>query len=154
VEVHQAGQTQKQLKGGLEVRRFLRANLSAVVATGLEWCLITALVALSVHYLVAATIGAVLGAIADFTIKRRWAFIRGGKTHSIEFEGSRYVLASLASLGWNLLLSYLLVSRMHMPPVPGVIVASLIVGLCWNYPVHRYFVFPQNSAPQIAPAPL
>jgi putative flippase GtrA len=29
--------------------------------------------------------------------------------------------------------------------VPGVITASLIIGLLWNYPVHRFFVFPDRS---------
>ena len=129
----------------MEARRFLRGNASAIVATGLEWCLITLLVGISVHYLVAAAIGAVVGAVTDFSIKRHWAFIRGG-VGSVRQEALRYVVASGLSLGLNVLLAYGVVDRLHVPSIPGVIIASFIVGIAWNYPVHRYFVFPERSA--------
>lgn len=123
--------------------------MSAIIATGLEWCLVTALVAFSVHYLVAAAVGALVGAVTDFSIKRHWAFIRR-KVGMIHQEALRYVVASGLSLGLNVLLAYLLVDRLHMPKIPGVITASFIVGIVWNYPIHRYFVFPQGSTPSRA----
>lgn len=130
---------------GLELRRFLRANGSSIGASLLEWVLITVLVGLNVHYLYAATVGAVLGAIMDFAIKRHWAFERGtiGAVHS---EGLRYLAASALSLVWNLAVAYTLVDGLHMAKVPGVIASSIIVGIAWNYPVHRYFVFHDRPA--------
>lgn len=130
---------------GLEFRRFLRANSSSIGASLLEWVLITVLVGVNVHYLYAATVGALLGAIIDFAIKRHWAFDRGiiGAAH---WEGLRYLAASALSLVWNLVLSYALVDGLHMAKVPGVIAASIIVGVAWNYPVHRYFVFHDRHA--------
>ncbi|MEP6764524.1 MAG: GtrA family protein [Gemmatimonadaceae bacterium] len=124
----------------MELRRFVRANLSAGIATWLEWLLVTVLVAVSVHYLVATAIGATIGAVTDFSIKRNWAFIRG-KVGMIQKEAVRYVLASAASLLLNLVLAYEFVSGLGMAKIPGVIAASIVVGLLWNYPVHRYFVF-------------
>ena len=58
-------------------------------------------------------------------------------------EGLRYLLVSGASLGWNLLVSYLFVDGLGLPAVPGVIAASVVVGFVWNYPLHRLFVFRQ-----------
>ncbi len=124
----------------MELTRFLRANASTLLATALEWGLVTGLVAWHVHYLWAAASGALLGALIDFSIKRHWAFLRG-QIGSVHGEALRYVAASGLSLGWNLLVAFLLVNRLHIAAVPGVIIASVMVGVAWNYPVHRYVVF-------------
>jgi len=127
-----------------EALRFARANLSSAAATGLDWALVTGLVWAGAHYLVAAAAGALAGAVADFTLKRHWAFDRAAKGKA-RAEGLRYLLVSAASLAWNLAASWLLVSGLGLPPVPGVIAASAVVGVAWNYPLHRLYVF--------APAP-
>ena len=132
-------------KRKLEVRRFVRANLSAGIATWVEWLLVTVLVAIKLHYLVALAIGATIGAATDFTIKRNWAFIRN-KTGMIQKEAIRYVIAAAASLGLNLVLAYALVDGLGMMKIPGVITASIVVGILWNYPVHRFFVFRARGA--------
>ncbi len=123
-----------------EIGRFVRANLSSTIASGIEYVLVTALVVVRVHYLTAATAGAITGALIDFSLKRQWAFNRstpGAVTH----EGFRYLIVSVFSLLFNLVLAYLLVDGLHVPAVPGIIAASLVVGFAWNYPLHRWFVF-------------
>ncbi len=126
---------------GAEIGRFLRANASSGVATALDWALVTALVWAGAHYLVAAACGAAGGAVTDFALKRWWAFDRAARG-TVAAEGSRYLLVSGASLGANLLLSWGLVGGLGAPPVPGVIGASIAVGVLWNYPLQRWFVFP------------
>ncbi len=132
-----------------EIGRFVRANLSSTIASGLEYVLVTALVLSGVHYLAAATAGAVTGAVADFSLKRHWAFDRAS-VGAVHHEGFRYLVVAVFSLLLNLALAYLLVDGLHLPAVPGVIAASLVVGFVWNYPLHRYFVF--RSAGPRAPA--
>jgi putative flippase GtrA len=129
----------------IEARRFVRANLSAFVATGLEWCLVTAMVAAGIGYLMAAAAGAIAGAAMDFSLKRHWAFMRTSKD-AAHAEAVRYVLASAASLVLNLAVAYVCVSIAGLPAVAGVIAASAIVGVLWNYPVHRYVVFAAGTA--------
>jgi putative flippase GtrA len=73
-------------------------------------------------------------------LKRHWAFDREAKGR-LQAEGLRYLAASGASLGWNLGAAWALVGGLGAPPVPGVIAASVLVGLAWNYPVHRWWVF-------------
>ncbi len=133
-----------------EIGRFVRANLSSTIASGIEYVLVTALLLLKVHYLTAATAGAVTGAVIDFSLKRHWAFSRSA-AGAVHHEGLRYLLVSSVSLLLNLALSYLLVDGLHIPAVPGVIGASLVVGFVWNYPLHRYYVF--RAVPVPAPAP-
>jgi len=128
-----------------EIGRFVRANLSSLIASGLDYLLVTGLVVVGVHYLYAASAGAVTGAVADFTLKRHWAFDRGSKA-SVRREAFRYLVISTASLGLNLAGSWALVDGLGLPAVPGVIAASIVVGFVWNYPLHRWFVF-RHAAP-------
>lgn len=132
----------------LEVRRFLRANSSTLLATALEWGLVSALVRAQISYLIAAGIGATVGAVMDFSIKRRWAFLRHSM-RSLHAESGRYLVVSALSLGWNLLVSFTFVHFMHLPPIPGVIAASVIVGVLWNYPMHRLLVFRDVLTPDL-----
>lgn len=125
-----------------EIARFTRANLSSALATLLDYALVTGLVLAGAHYLVAAAAGAGGGAITDFSLKRHWAFGREAKGE-LHHEGLRYVVVSGLSLLLNLACAYGFVDGLGMPPVPGVIAGSLVVGLCWNYPLHRYYVFRQ-----------
>ena len=139
---------------GAEIGRFVRANFSSLVASGLEYVLVTALVLARTHYLMAAAAGALTGAVTDFSLKRHWAFDRAAKG-AVHHEGLRYLLVSSASLLLNLAGAYALVDGLNTPAVPGVIAASIVVGFVWNYPLHRCYVFrtaePRRSGGQ-APA--
>jgi putative flippase GtrA len=123
-----------------EIGRFVRANLASTIASAVEYVLVTGLVVAGLHYLEAATAGAVTGALIDFSLKRHWAFDRAHKG-AVHHEGLRYLAVSATSLGLNLAVAYALVDGLHLPAVPGVIAASLVVGFAWNYPLHRYYVF-------------
>ena len=139
---------------GAEIGRFVRANFSSLVASGLEYVLVTALVLARTHYLMAAAAGALTGALTDFSLKRHWAFDRATKG-AVHHEGLRYLLVSAASLALNLAGAYALVDGLHAPAVPGVIAASIVVGFAWNYPLHRCYVFrtgePTREAGTCAP---
>jgi putative flippase GtrA len=41
----------------------------------------------------------------------------------------------------NLAVAWAFVDGLGVAAVPGVIAASVVVGLAWNYPVHRFYVF-------------
>ena len=128
----------------LEVQRFVRANASTLLATAVEWVLVTVMVRSGGSYLLAAGCGAFLGALMDFALKRQWAFMRRG-TRSLRSESTRYVVVSAFSLGWNLVTAFVLVHFLRVPAIPGVIAASVLVGAFWNYPLHRLFVFPEGK---------
>jgi putative flippase GtrA len=129
-----------------EAARFLRAHLASAVATGLEWLLVTGLVLAGVHYLFAAGAGAVTGAVTDFLLKRHWAFDRAHRM-GLGREGARYLWVSAVSLALNLPVSYGLVDGLGLHAVPGVILASILVGVAWNYPLHRWYVFRGATMP-------
>jgi putative flippase GtrA len=123
----------------VEVRRFLKAQISSAIATALDWGLITALIFAGVHYLVAVVIGALVGAITDFSVKKWWVF--RARKESIEGEAARYAVVSATGAVLNVMLSYLLVDGFGIHKNIGVILASAVVGFAWNYPMHRLYVF-------------
>jgi putative flippase GtrA len=132
-----------------ETAGFARAHLSSGAATFVNWAMVATLVPLTVHYLAAAAIGGISGGVTDFLLKRHWAFDRVDR-RSARDEGTRYAVASSTSLLWNMAAAQLFVGRLHFPAVPGVIAASVLVGVAWNYPMHRFFVFGhghQHDAP-------
>ena len=64
------GFVERHTRLGAEIGRFVRANFSSLLASGLEYVLITALVLVRVHYLTAAAAGALTGALTDFSERR------------------------------------------------------------------------------------
>ncbi len=126
-----------------EVLRFIKAQLSSSVATGVDWALLVILIALGVHYLLAVVAGALAGAATDFSVKKWWVFKSGGgRLHG---QAARYVGVSAVSAGLNCLLAYGIVDGLRFPKTPGVIAASAAVGFAWNYPMHRFYVFREKS---------
>lgn len=124
----------------LETWRFVKGQVSAGAATAVDWLIVTGCIHFDLaHYTVAVALGALAGAVTDFAIKRGWVFDHGGA--SIHGQIWKYVLVSAASLAWNELLSVLAIELLHLPKIPGVLAAAIVVGAAWNYPMHRLFVF-------------
>jgi putative flippase GtrA len=128
---------------GEEAARFLKAQFSTGVATGLDWGLLTLLLMIHVHYIIAAALGAAVGAVIDFSLKKWWAFdAQGGLLHA---QGIRYAFVSALSAGLNCLVAYILVEGLTMSALPALILASVVIGLGWNYPMHRLYVFAEAA---------
>jgi putative flippase GtrA len=124
---------------GREVVRFVKAQVSTGAATLAEWACVWLLTAGGVYYVLAAIGGAGVGAVLDFSIKRFWVF--EGVTRSVASEGLRYALVS----GLSALLFggsvYVCVDLLHLRMPVAVVAGSVFVGIFWNYPLHRFFVF-------------
>jgi putative flippase GtrA len=128
----------------LEVLRFLKAQLSTGAATLAEWACVWALTATGVWYVVAAVGGAIIGALLDFSIKKWWVF--DATRRSAASEGVRYALVSGASALLFGGAVYALVDGLHLRMPVAVVAGSMFVGIFWNYPLHRFFVFSSTRA--------
>jgi putative flippase GtrA len=123
-----------------EVWRFLKGQLASGIATSVDWGLMTILILSGVYYITAAVIGAVAGAITDFSVKKWWVF-DAAKRERVEVQVARYALVSGIGAALNAGLAYLLVDGLHIHQNIGVILASTVIGFAWNYPMHRLYVF-------------
>jgi putative flippase GtrA len=131
-------------------------QIGALIATSVDYGVMILCVSLLGGTPVAGTIlGSVAGAFVSFTLGRRWIF--DAQRGSLPAQALRYAIVSALSLCGNALGEWLLVHA-HLHYVVARVVASLVVGLAWNFPMHRHYVFRADweraPMPDAAGAPL
>jgi putative flippase GtrA len=122
-----------------EVWNFVASQASASVASALDVLVMEGLILLGTPYGWAILAGHVAGGVSDFTAKRNLIFRTGRQRLLV--QASRYLLTWGSSLLLNLGLARLLVGTLGLRAELGVLVAAVAVGLAWNYPMHRLYVF-------------
>jgi putative flippase GtrA len=121
-----------------------RHQLGAVLATALDFLvMIAAVEGLHAAPALAAAAGAAAGAVANFALGRRWVF--RATSADVLPQAGRYAAVSAASAGWNALGEYALNGAGHVEYVVARAMVALAVGLLWNFPLQRRFVFRDES---------
>lgn len=115
-------------------------QLASILTTAVDYSVMIVLVSLVGLTPVQGTVfGAATGAVTNFTLGRHFTF---QATHlRVHHQALRYVLVSAASLGWNALGEQLLAVELGLQYIVARVITGVLVGLVWNYPMHRYFVF-------------
>ena len=125
-------------------RTLLRHQAGATAATIVDFSTMIACVRLAGLSPVTATaIGAACGAITNFTLSRRWIF-DASKGH-LGAQALRYALVSGASLVLNALGEKLLHEGLHIQYILARVIVAITVSVCWNFTMHRFFVFRAGS---------
>jgi putative flippase GtrA len=109
------------------------------VASALDVLVMEGLILLGVPYGWAILAGHIAGGVSDFSAKRHLIFRT--EHQRLLNQAGRYLLAWGTSLLLNLGLARLLVGGLGLRASVGVLVAAVVVGLAWNYPMHRLYVF-------------
>jgi putative flippase GtrA len=122
-----------------EVIRFVKGQVSAGVATAVDWIVVTVLIFEQSYYVHAVIAGAIAGAATDFAVKKWWVF--GTELRHSSHEAIRYAIVAVSSAFLNGALVYWLVDSLGFAKAPSVVLASILIGVLWNYPLHRLFVF-------------
>jgi len=122
-----------------ELWHFLASQVSASVASVVDVVLMEGLILVGCPYGWAILAGHLAGGATDFSAKRHLIF-RTGAEHLLR-QAARYAVAWVTSLGLNLLAARLLVEGAGLAAPVGVLAAAVVVGLAWNYPMHRLYVF-------------
>lgn len=119
---------------------------ATLVDFGLLYCLVEFA---DVYYVLATAIGAFVGAITNFTLNKYWAF--EDRKSGVLAQGFRYAMVSGGSLLLNTALVFCFTEFGHLRYLVSKTIAALTVGWGWNYPMHRYFVFPPDPKAPEAP---
>ena len=119
-----------------EVWAFIASQASASVASALDVLVMEGLILLSVPYGWAILAGHIAGGVSA----KRHLIFRTGNQRLLNQAG-RYLLAWGTSLLLNLGLARLLVGGLGLRASVGVLLAAVVIGLAWNYPMHRLYVF-------------
>ena len=123
---------------------FAASQASAALASAVDVVVMEGLILFGAAYGWAILAGHVAGGVSDFATKRTLIFRTGGERPWP--QALRYLLAWTGSLLFNLALAHLLVGQLGLAPGVGVLAAAGLVGVAWNYPLHRLYVFRAGDA--------
>ncbi len=126
--------------------RFGKAQVVSGIATAVDWLVVTTLIHTGLYYVTAVIAGALAGAVTDFLFKKIWVF--GTRARRGPGEAVRYSIVSGVSALLNGGCVYLLVDGLGLAKPPAVVLASVIIGLAWNYPLQALFVFSHAAPPE------
>ena len=129
---------------------FQRAWMASAIATVVDYGSFTLLIEVAGIYTgTARALGALLGAVANFTLNKVYTFRTQGSSMVVEVP--RYAGISLTSLLLNTVGVILLTEGLRWNPLLAAALVGVLVSLCWNLPLHRVFVFREHGA-QARPA--
>ena len=121
-------------------RRFLRFQLTALLATSIDFLLTILLKEIAgFHYSLAVAIGATGGAITAFTVNRYWVF-RSLGTHPA-LQAIRYILVASGSVILNTAGTYFATELLIFPYLISKAIVSIIIGFTYSYYFSKRFVF-------------
>ena len=123
---------------------FSKASLSALAATAADF-LVTAALAqgLGLYYVHATWIGAVTGGVLNCIINYRWVFRAEGCSKIM--VAIRYFLVWAASILLNTAGTWALTEFAAPAFLVNKVITSVVVAVCWNYPLQRHFVYREKE---------
>jgi putative flippase GtrA len=128
---------------------FTRSQASAVVATAVDFCTLAFLVEVIQFWYVAATAcGAFAGAITNFMLGRHWSF--RASDGAISSQAIRYGMVSVSSLFLNSAGVYLFTEFFGFKYMVSKIITATLVGVFFNFPLHRSFVFSSPGVKRVS----
>lgn len=123
---------------------FQRAWVASAVATIVDYGTFTLLVeVIGIYTGTSRALGALLGAITNFTLNKLYTF--RSRENSVLIEVPRYAAISLTSLLLNTVGVILLTEGLRWNPLVAAAMVGVLVSLFWNLPLHRIFVFREQS---------
>jgi len=134
-----AGAREEELTGW-----FQRAWIASAIATAVDYGTFTILVeVVGIYTGTSRALGAALGAVTNFTVNKVYTFKT--RQNSVLVEVPRYAAISLTSLLLNTVGVILLTEGLRWNPLVAAAVVGLAVSLGWNLPLHRIFVFREQT---------
>lgn len=119
---------------------FTRAQVAGLLATLADYGLLFLLTEVfSVWYVFSTAGGALTGAITNFLINRYWSFRAAHEPWTGQLL--RYALVSACSLTLNTGGVFLMTENLKLHYSYSVVLVSFSVGVLFNYPLHRHFVY-------------
>jgi CDP-diacylglycerol--glycerol-3-phosphate 3-phosphatidyltransferase len=123
---------------------FQRAWVASAVATVVDYGSFTIMVeVIGIYTGTSRALGALLGAVTNFTLNKIYTFKT--RQNSVFIEAPRYAAISLTSLLLNTVGVILLTEGLRWNPLVAAAVVGVGVSLGWNLPLHRIFVFREQS---------
>jgi len=124
--------------------RYLRAQLVAALATGIDFTVTLTLKELfGFYYVVAVATGACFGAVTAFLLNRNWVFAAAhGKAAA---QAIRFLAALAGSAFLNTTGTYWVTETFHCHYLLSKIAVAVLIGSTYSYFVLKSFVFNHDA---------
>ncbi|RFM36719.1 GtrA family protein [Chitinophaga silvisoli] len=120
--------------------RFIKAQASALVATGVQFSVSFLLLYIWEGYGVAANVtGVACGGITNFMINRKWVYQKGNDTWN--WQAIKYIIVWFGNLIVNTTCFWVLTNYTAIDQRVAVVMASVITAVGYNYGMQKRFVF-------------
>jgi putative flippase GtrA len=123
---------------------FIKAQFSAFTGGMCDYFIMIFLTELiGVYYVISIAISCILGAIVNFSLNKKWSFYskEAGYMFSFPQQLWRFVLVVVSSIILKIAGTYCITTFAHIDYKVSRIIADIIVSLCFNYVLQRYWVF-------------
>ena len=123
-----------------DTKEFLRSQIAAFISTCIDYLTVIMLTELAgLWYIYSNVIGALLGAITNFSLGRHWTF--KAQEGAIGNQAFKYALVSIGSVSLNTLGLYALKEWGNVNYIMAKVVVGLFIAVCFNYVLQKHFVF-------------
>ena len=123
-----------------DTKEFLRSQVAAFISTCIDYLTVIMLTELAgLWYIYSNVIGALLGAITNFSLGRHWTF--KAQEGAIGNQAFKYALVSIGSVSLNTLGLYALKEWGNVNYIMAKVVVGLFIAVCFNYVLQKHFVF-------------
>lgn len=132
--------TIKSGKKPKKIVSFLRAQVTAIIATAVDFGMLILLKEVfGMYYLAAVVIGTLAGGFVGFMLGRYWVFI-STEVKSIK-QAKKYIVVMAGSFLLNVGGVYLMVEVFHFQYIFAKVIVAIIVGVGFNFFLQRLYVF-------------
>lgn len=132
-----------------QLKVFIKAQFSAFTGGMCDYFIMIFLTELiGVYYPVSIAISCILGAVVNFSLNKKWSFYsrETGYRFSLPQQLWRFFLVVVSSIGLKIAGTWCITTFVHIDYKISRLVTDIIVSLCFNYVLQRYWVFRNRAA--------
>lgn len=121
-----------------------KAQVSSMIATGVDWLLTFSLTHwLGTWYVISTIVGATSGGVTNFILNRNWTFNTANCRKNPIFKGQlfRYILVWSCSIVLNTSGTVILTETGMFNYMISKIITAIAVAICFNYFMQKNYVF-------------
>lgn len=121
-----------------------KAQVSSMIATGVDWLLTFSLTHwLGTWYVISTIVGATSGGVTNFILNRNWTFNTADCRKNPIFKGQlfRYILVWSCSIVLNTSGTVFLTETGMFNYMISKIITAIAVAICFNYFMQKNYVF-------------
>lgn len=125
---------------------FAKAQVSAFSGGIIDYLIMIACTELlHIHYTISIAIGGIIGAIVNFSINRYWTFNSNKATQlPVGNQLIKFIFVVAGSILLKSSGTYLFSNLLHLDYKITRIMVDILVSLCFNYTLQKYWVFKKS----------